>query len=324
MSNTPKKGELWNQGKIMGDYLECYNFFNECRAFALKHENFLAACKRIKDQNEKVDPQLLNTISELYAEIKREMESTCNEHKCIVDLYDCNIDMESDISDIAESVKLDSEKEDEVDDSDSDESEMEDNNSDKSEIEDNSKKINDESDDEEEGDYDDSLTELFQTYNCCIHELIDPFFQTMVETKQSEIIRRIQKLNDEYEQECLRFDEWFNSHEKDECALLMKDILFECNRQGTKYIKVCESKCIKLLATFCKDKIDSQEGKTMFGKNYEKIIDAEFPLNKKRKIFSKEKNMLELLSHIAVESMPEINEYLVERQKNIILKMKST
>ena len=102
----------------MTDYLECYNFFKECRAFALKHERFMTACKRIREQNEKVDPKLLYALAELFVDIKREMESTCIEHKCIVNLYDTDEDMQSDISSIPESENDDMEEGSSTDESD--------------------------------------------------------------------------------------------------------------------------------------------------------------------------------------------------------------
>ena len=233
----------------MTDYLECYNFFKECRAFALKHERFMTACKRIREQNEKVDPKLLYAIVELFVDIKREMESTCMEHKCIVNLYDTDVDMESDISSLQDSEAENDEgsSNDESDnENDTDESENE---TEESEIDDDNDMSDDEaaeSDDEvdnDEDDYDDEMADLFQTTNCCIHELIDPFFQAMIKTKQTDVIREIQKLNDQYEQGCLRFNGWFNPHERDECALMMMIIeklaLLSTKLLDVKRIKEC-------------------------------------------------------------------------------------
>ena len=315
----------------MTDYLECYNFFKECRAFALKHERFMTACKRIREQNEKVDPKLLYALAELFVDIKREMESTCIEHKCIVNLYDTDEDMQSDISSLPESENDETEEGSSNDESDNendtDESENE---TEESEIDDDNDMCDDEaaeSDDEvdnDEDNYDDEMADLFQTTNCCIHELIDPFFQAMIETKQTDVIREIQKLNDQYEQSCLRFNRWFSPHEMDECALMMKEIISNYEKEGTAYFKLCESKFIKLLVTCCRETINDKEGKNIFGKNYEKIIDTEYPLNKMRKMFTKEDNMVKILDHICYNTMPDVYDYLEERQSNILQKMKCT
>ena len=311
----------------MTDYLECYNFFKDCRAFALKHERFITACKRIREQNEKVDPKLLYPIAELFVDIKREMESTCIEHKCIVNAYDSDVDMESDISSIPESVDSETEIEEKKE---TDESENE---TDESDNDTNGSEIDDDMSDDEADDsevkneeeyYDDDMADLFNTVNCCIHELIDPFFQAMVETKQTDVIREIQKLNDQYEQGCLRYNDWFSPHEKDECAQMMQEILSHFDGEGTNYFKICESKYIKLLVTYCRDKIDDKEGNKIFNENYEKIIDSEYPLNKKRKMFTKKEYMQEFMNHIAYNGMPEIYDYLEERVDNIVQKLKCT
>ena len=315
----------------MTDYLECYNFFKECRAFALKHERFMTACKRIREQNEKVDPKLLYALAELFVDIKREMESTCIEHKCIVNLYDTDEDMQSDISSIPESENDDMEEGSSTDESDNEEDENEtdesnneedENETDGSEIE--VEKADDKDADVDNEDYDDDLADFFQTTNCCIHELIDPFFQAMIETKQTDVIREIQKLNDQYEQSCLRFNGWFSPHEMDECALMMKEIISHYEKEGTAYFKLCESKFIKLLVTCCRETINDKEGKNIFGENYEKIIDSEYPLNKMRKMFTKEDYMVKILDHICYNTMPDVYDYLEERQSNILQKMKCT
>ena len=315
----------------MTDYLECYNFFKECRAFALKHERFMTACKRIREQNEKVDPKLLYALAELFVDIKREMESTCIEHKCIVNLYDTDEDMQSDISSIPESENDDMEEGSSTDESDNEEDENEtdesnneedENETDGSEIE--VEKADDKDADVDNEDYDDDLADFFQTTNCCIHELIDPFFQAMIETKQTDVIREIQKLNDQYEQSCLRFNDWFSPHEMDECALMMKEIISNYEKEGTAYFKLCESKFIKLLVTCCRETINDKEGKNIFGENYGKIIDSEYPLNKMRKMFTKEDYMVKILDHICYNIMPDVCDYLEERQSNILQKMKCT
>ena len=315
----------------MTDYLECYNFFKECRAFALKHERFMTACKRIREQNEKVDPKLLYIIAELFVDIKREMESTCIEHKCIVNLYDTDEDMQSDISSIPESENDDMEEGSSTDESDNEEDENEtdesnneedENETDGSEIE--VEKADDKDADVDNEDYDDDLADFFQTTNCCIHELIDPFFQAMIETKQTDVIREIQKLNDQYEQGCLRFNGWFGPHERDESALMMQEIFLNYEKEGAAYFKLCESKYIKLLVTCCRETINDKEGKNIFGENYEKIIDSEYPLNKMRKMFTKEDYMVKILDHICYNTMPDVYDYLEERQSNILQKMKCT
>ena len=143
----------------------------------------------------------------------------------------------------------------------------------------------------------------------------------MIETKQFDVIRKIQLWNDECEQKCLRFYKWFSPHEKDECALMMKEIISNFEKEGTNYFKLCESKYIKLLATYCKDVINEKTGKTMFDKNYEKIIDSEFPLNKKRKLFTNSDTINKILDHIRDETMPILKKYLEERQRNILIQM---
>ena len=310
----------------MTDYLECYNFFKECRAFALKHERFMTACKRIREQNEKVDPKLLYALAELFVDIKREMESTCIEHKCIVNLYDTDEDMQSDISSLPDSEA----ENDEMDEgSSTDESDNE-NETDGSENEDDNDMSDDEADvsdaevDNDEDDYDNDMADLFQTTSCCIHELIDPFFQAMIETKQTDVIREIQKLNDQYEQGCLRFNGWFGPHERDESALMMKEIFLNYDKEGAAYFKLCESKYIKLLVTCCRETINDKEGNKIFAENYEKIIDSEYPLNKMRKMFTKEDYMVKILDHICYNTMPDVYDYLEERQSNILQKIKCT
>ena len=71
----------------MSAYQECYNFFKDCKAFVILHQRFLTACKTIRDQNEKLDIQMLNLIVDLYADIRKEMNSTCQEHKCIINYH---------------------------------------------------------------------------------------------------------------------------------------------------------------------------------------------------------------------------------------------
>ena len=314
----------------MTDYLECYNFFKECRAFALKHERFMAACKRIREQNEKVDPKLLYAIVELFVDIKREMESTCMEHKCIVILYDTDVDMKSDISSIADSEAENDEGSSNDESDNENETDESENETDRSEIEDDNDMRDDEADvsdaevDNDEDDYDDDMADLFQSTNCCIHELIDPFFQAMIETKQTDVIREIQKLNDQYEQGCLRFNGWFGPHERDESALMMQEIFLNYEKEGTAYFKLCESKYIKLLVTCCRETINDKEGNKIFGENYGKIIDTEYPLNKMRKMFTKEEYMGKFMNHIAYNTMPDVYDYLEERQSNILQKMKCT
>ena len=58
----------------MNDYYECYNFFQECSAFVIKHQNFLAACKRLREHNEILDPKMNNSFIELFANVQKEME----------------------------------------------------------------------------------------------------------------------------------------------------------------------------------------------------------------------------------------------------------
>ena len=301
----------------MDDYFETYNFFKECTAFANMHQRFLSACQRIKDHKEKVDPKMLDTIAELFVGAKREMESTCIEHKSIINLYDS--DMESDISSIPESTNSESENDVEKE---TNESEKE---TDVSENEDDSDMSDEEAEDrdadvDEDDYYDEDMADLFHTNNCCIHELIDPFFQAMIETKQFDVIRKIQLWNDEYEQKCLRFCKWFSPHEKDECALMMKEIIFNYEKEGSNYFKLCESKYIKLLATYCKDVIDEKKGTNMFDQNYAKIIDSEYPLNKKRKLFTKDYIIKKLMRQIGDEATPMLNEYFEERHNNILKK----
>ena len=101
----------------MNDYYECYNFFQECTAFVIKHQNFLAACKRLREHNEILDPKMNNSFIELFANVQKEMESTCNEHKCIIN-HHTDDESESDISDIVESEDSD---ENETDNDESDE-----------------------------------------------------------------------------------------------------------------------------------------------------------------------------------------------------------
>ena len=84
----------------MENYYECYNFFKECSAFVIKYQNFITACQRIRDHNLKLDPKMFNLYADLFADVQKEMESTCIEHKCIMNL---DTDNESDISDIEES-----------------------------------------------------------------------------------------------------------------------------------------------------------------------------------------------------------------------------
>ena len=237
--------------------------------------------------------------------------------------------MQSDISSIPESENDDMEEGSSTDESDNEEDENEtdesnneedENETDESENE----KADDKDADVDNEDYDDDLADFFQTTNCCIHELIDPFFQAMIETKQTDVIREIQKLNDQYEQSCLRFNGWFSPHEMDECALMMKEIISNYEKEGTAYFKLCESKFIKLLVTCCRETINDKEGNKIFGENYGKIIDTEYPLNKMRKMFTKEEYMGKFMNHIAYNTMPDVYDYLEERQSNILQKMKCT
>ena len=301
----------------MNDYYECYNFFQECSAFVIKHQNFLAACKRLKEHNEILDPKMNNSFIELFANVQKEMESTCNEHKCIIN-HHTDDESESDISDIVESEDSDENETD--DDDDSDEKESNTTNESDNEMDDNESDEEDNSEDDEMG-YQEDMADFFETTNCCIIELLKPFYDAMIETKQFEVIKKIQFWNDEYEQKCLRYDRWFSPHEKDESAMMMKEILFNYDRDCTNYFKLCESKYIKLLATYCKDVIDEKIGNKMFGQHYAKLIDLEFPLNKKRKLFTKNEIIKKLLNHIKDEAMPILNEYLVERHDHILKKI---
>ena len=301
----------------MNDYYECYNFFKECSAFVIKHQKFLAACKRIRDNNEKLDPRMYDVFVAAFANAEKDMDSTCNEHKCIVNLYDSDDEMESDISDLEESDDSDqSEKEDDEKDvsdtssTDESENEVEENESDE---EDNNSV--------DEMEYDDDMADLIETDQCCIHELLKPFYETLIETKQFDVVRKIQIWNDEYEEKCLRFDKFFSPHEKDECAIMMKEILSNYDKKDTDYLKLCESKYIKLLSTYCKDDIDEKTGEELFGQNYAKLNDLEIPLNKKRKMFTKKDVIHRLLNHIRNEVLPILNEYLVERHDHILKRL---
>ena len=293
----------------MSPYQECYNFFKDCKAFVILHQRFLTACKTIRDQNVKLDTQMLNLIVDLFADIRKEMNSTCQEHKCIINYHLYSDDeSESDISDIAESDNHESDDED-MDDTDTpDESDNE-----------------DDSDNEgigvDEVDFDYNMADFFQNDNCCIHQLLEPFLEALKQTNQFDVVKKIRKLDDENEQSCLRFDKWFSPHEKDECVMMMKEILFNFYSEGTKYFKLCESKYIKLLATYCKDNISEKTGNEMLGKNYAKIVDVEFPLNKKRKLFTNRDIIEKLLDHIRDETMPILKKYLEERQRNILIQM---
>ena len=299
----------------MSPYQECYNFFKDCKAFVVLHQRFLIACKTIRDQNVKLDTQMLNLIVDLFADIRKEMNSTCQEHKCIINYHLYSDDeSESDISDIAESDNHESDDED-MDDTDTPD-----------ESDDDDESVNeDDSDNEDIGvdevDFDYNMADFFQNDNCCIHQLLEPFLEALKQTNQFDVVKKIRKLDDENEQSCLRFDKWFSPHEKDECALMMKEIISNFEKEGTNYFKLCESKYIKLLATYCKDVINEKTGKTMFDQNYVKIIDSEFPLNKKRKLFTKNTIIHELMSQIKNETVTMLNEYLVERHDNILMKI---
>ena len=150
----------------MNDYYECYNFFKECSAFVIKHKNFITACKRIRDNNGKLDPKMYDSFVDSFAIAEKDMDSTCNEHRCIVDYFpNANDETESDISDIEESDDSDqSEKEDdEMDDSDPSSTDESENEVDESE--------SDEEDNYsvDEIEYDDEMSDFFLTDQCCIH-----------------------------------------------------------------------------------------------------------------------------------------------------------
>ena len=132
---------------------------------------------------------------------------------------------ESDISDIAESDNHESDDED-MDDTDT----PDDDDDDQSDSE-------DDSDNEDNGvdEVDYNMAEFFQNDNCCIHELLEPFLEALKQTNQYDVVQEIRKLDDENEQSCLRFDKWFSPHEKDECVMMMNEILFNFNSEGTKY-----------------------------------------------------------------------------------------
>ena len=103
--------------------------------------------------------------------------------------------------------------------------------------------------------------------------------------------------------------------------MMMKEILFNFDSEGTRYFKLCESKYIKLLATYCKDNISEKTGNEMLDKYYAKIVDVEFPLNKKRKLFTNRDIIEKLLDHIRDETMPILKKYVEERQRNILMQM---
>ena len=302
----------------MSPYQECYNFFKDCKAFVVLHQRFLIACKTIRDQNVKLDTQMLNLIVDLFADIRKEMNSTCQEHKCIINYHLYSDDeSESDISDIAESDNHESDDED-MDDTDTPGESDDDDESDNEDDEDDSDNEDNEMD---EVDFDYNMADFFQNDNCCIHELLEPFLEALKQTNQFDVVKKIRKLDDENEQSCLRFDKWFSPHEKDECVMMMKEILFNFDSEGTKYFKLCESRYVKLLATYCKDNISEKTGNEMLGKYYAKIVDVEFPLNKKRKLFTNSDTINKLLDHIRDETMPILKKYLEERQRNILMQM---
>ena len=99
----------------------------------------------------------------------------------------------------------------------------------------------DDSDNEDNGvdevDFDYNMADFFENDNCCIHELLEPFLEALKQTNQFDVVKKIRKLDDENEQSCLRFDKWFSPHEKDECVMMMKEILFNFDSEGTKYLK---------------------------------------------------------------------------------------
>ena len=98
---------------------------------------------------------------------------------------------------------------------------------------------------------------------------------------------------------------------------MMKEIILNYEKEGSNYFKLCDSKYVKLLATYCKDVINEERGKNMFDQNYAKIIDLEFPLNKKRKLFTKDYIIQKLMRQIRDEATPMLNAYFEERHNNI-------
>ena len=170
----------------MSPYQECYNFFKDCKAFVILHQRFLTACKTIRDQNEKLDTQMLNLIVDLYADIRKEMNSICQDHKCIINYHLYSDDeSESDISDIAESDNHESDDED-MDDTDTPDESDDDDESDNEDDE-------DDSDNEDNGvdevDFDYNMADFFQNDNCCIHELLEPFLEALKQTNQFDVIK---------------------------------------------------------------------------------------------------------------------------------------
>merc|ERR1711989_120858 len=132
-----------------------------------------------------------NSFIELFANVQKEMKSTCNEHKCIINRHTDDGSV-SDISDIVESEDSD---ENETDDDDSDEKESNTTNESDNEMDDNESDEEDNSEDDEM-DYQDDMADFFETTNCCIIELLKPFYDAMIETKQFEVVKKIQFWND--------------------------------------------------------------------------------------------------------------------------------
>ena len=310
----------------MTEYLECHNFLKECRTFMEKHEHFLTNCKKLssKGDPEDVDPYFVDVIAQLYVEVKRWMEKICDEHKCIVYNSQTDEDMESDISDLDNSETNETDESDEDDETEEEEGEeeQEDEENDDEDGNYDSNTDGEESDekiDDNDDDYEDVI-DLFTSNHCCIDEIFNPFFNAMVEQKNLDIIRKIQKYDDHYEENCLRYTIWFNSHEKEECATILKEIFDQYKVEGTKFFKICPSNYIKLFAVCCRDTIDSKIGKKMIGSKFENIRNDSFPLNKKRKLFTKKEIVTKLMKYIEDKTMPQVNNYLEERTKHILSK----
>ena len=338
----------------MSEYLECHNFFMECRSILNKHEHFLSACRKLSSYkySKDVDPNFIDVMAKLYIEIKRGMENICDEHKCIIYDSETDEDMESEISDLCNS---DTDKSD-TDESDTDESNTDGSNTDDTDVSDEEEE-DDKDEDDEEGENDDEeqeenkdtddikdkieseseensnednnidyedVIDLFTSNHCCIKDIIEPFFNAMVEQKNEDIIRKIQKYDDEYEESCIRYTKWFNSHEKEECATILTEILSHYNIIGTKFFKVCPSNYIKLFAVCCRDSISSNLGEKLIGSSFEKIINDSFPLNKKRKLFTKKDIMEKLMKYVKDKTMPKVHRYLGKRTKYILSKAQNT
>ena len=278
---------------IMEDLQECIDFFGECELFIEKYRKFERACRNLWNSDANLNLDLLRETAEYYVLTKHNLSEICLSHfkQCKHESDSMSVDFSSDedTDDNDESDETDVSSNDESDETDEDETE------------------------EEE---DDGI--LFQAESCCLEKILLPFFEAVEDKKVA--LSMIRKVEDSIESQYERLDQCFAPHEKKLSSKLLQEICHRVDQEGYKYFKRCSSIYVKMLTSYCKHVEKSNVLKEMFGDDYSRLLDDKVPLSKKRKIFTDQNKVAQLVEFIKENSLPDINQYIQDKQREYLEK----